>query len=373
MSVGSARFATLSNMSAIPSSDLAPLAAPAPTRLFASDNASGVHPAVMDALAAANEGHALAYGMDPWTERASARFADLFDADLEVAFTWGGTGANVVGLQCLLQPWQGVICADSAHIVVDECGAPERFTGCKLIDLPATAGKLVPEQIRSQLHALGDEHHVQPRVVSITQSTEMGTVYTVDEIAALADAAHSAALVLHLDGARISNAAVALDCDLHRMIVETGVDVMSFGGTKNGMMYGEAVVFLRPELGEHARFVRKQAGQLSSKMRFISAQFEALLTNDLWLHNARHANEMASLLAGRVAGIDGVEVTASPEVNAVFATVPAGAIEPLIEWSRFWVWDEDRHLVRWMCSFDTTVEDIDRFVAGVEEVAAAHA
>lgn len=321
---------------------------------------------------AANDGHALAYGADPWTDRAIGRFRELFDADVEVAFTWGGTGANVVGLQCLLHPWQAVICTDSAHIVVDECGAPERFTGAKLIDLPSSDAKLLPEQIRGQLRALGDEHHVQPHVVSITQSTELGTLYTVDEIAALADAAHAGGLALHLDGARISNAAAALGVDLRTMLVDTGVDVMSFGGTKNGMMYGEAVVFLRADLGAQARFVRKQAGQLSSKMRFISAQFEALLSNDLWLRNAAHANDMAGLLAESVSVIDGVEVITPPQVNAVFATLPAAAVEPLAEWSRFWVWDEERHLVRWMCSFDTTASDVERFAAGVAEVVAAH-
>jgi threonine aldolase len=349
-----------------------PIAATPPSTLFASDNASGVHPAVLEALSEANQGHALAYGMDPWTARATARFAEVLDTDVEVVFTWGGTGANVVGLQCLLRPWEGVICADSAHIVVDECGAPERFTGSKLIDLPAVHGKLRPEQLGPQLHALGDEHHVQPRVLSITQSTEMGTVYSLEELRALVEVAHGGGLVVHVDGARLSNAVAALGCTLHEMVVDTGVDVVTFGGTKNGLMYGEAVLFLRPELGEHARFVRKQAAQLASKMRYISAQFEALLTDDLWLHNAQHANEMARSLADEVRGIPGVEVVGAPEVNAVFATLPGAAIRPLIDWSQFWVWDADEDLVRWMCSFDTTPEDVRHFAAGVAEVVAAH-
>ncbi len=343
------------------------LDSPRPDTLFASDNASGVHPAVLEALGRANQGHALAYGMDPWTARVTERFRSLLDADVEVVVTWGGTGANVVGLQCLLQPWQGVVCTDNAHIVVDECGAPERFTGCKLIDLPTPDGKLRPDQVRGQLHALGDEHHVQPRVVSLTQSTELGTVYTLDELAELVQVSHDAGLVVHVDGARLANAAAALGCDLRALVTDAGVDVVTFGGTKNGLMYGEAVLFVRPELGEHARFVRKQAGQLASKMRYISAQFDALLTDDLWLRNATHANAMAALLAERVAGIDGVELSASPEVNSVFATVPADAIAPLIEWSPFWVWDEERHLVRWMCSFDTSPEDVERFAVGVAE------
>jgi threonine aldolase len=347
-----------------------------PETLFASDNAAGVHPVVLDALVAANTGHALAYGADPWTARAVARFRELLGTDggaTEVVFTWGGTGANVVGLQCLLAPWQAVICPDSAHIAVDECGAPERFTGCKLIEVPTADGRLSPEQVTRHLHLLGDEHHVQPRVVSITQSTEAGTLYRPDEIAALADVAHRNGLLLHVDGARIANAAAALDADLRAIVVDTGVDVLTFGGTKNGMMYGEAVVFLRPELGEHARFVRKQAGQLPSKMRYVSAQFEALLADDLWLRNARHANRQAARLAERMDAVPGVEVLRRPDVNAVFARLPAAAIRPLQDWSFFWVWDDADSTVRWMCSFDTTDDDVDRFVAGVAEVVAAHA
>ncbi len=342
-----------------------------PDRLFASDNAAGVHPAVLDALVRANTGHALAYGADPWTDRTEAAFRQLFGVDVDVALTWGGTGANVVGLQCLLSPWQAVVCPDSAHIAVDECGAPERFTGCKLLAVPTEDGKLRPEHVSDQLHAVGDEHHVQPRVVSITQSTELGTLYSPDEIAAIADVAHAAGLVLHVDGARIANAAAALGVDLATMLVDTGVDVLSFGGTKNGMMYGEAVVFLDRALGADVRFVRKQAGQLPSKMRFVAAQFEALLADDLWLDNARHANTMATELAAAVAAVDGVRLMSPPAVNAVFVTLPRAAIEPLREWSFFWVWDHGADLVRWMCSFDTTRDDVERFSAGVEQVVAA--
>lgn len=343
-----------------------------PDRLFASDNAAGVHPSVLDALVRANTGHTLAYGADPWTERATGALRDLFGVDVDVAFTWGGTGANVVGLQCLLAPWQAVICPDSAHIAVDECGAPERFTGCKLLTVPTEDGKLRPEQVTDQLHALGDEHHVQPRVVSITQSTELGTLYGPDEIAAIVDVAHAAGLVVHVDGARIANAAAALDVDLHAMLVDTGVDVLSFGGTKNGMMYGEAVVFLDRTLGRDVRFVRKQAGQLPSKMRYVAAQFEALLADDLWLANARVANEMAARLASSVAAVPGVTVVAPPAVNAVFATLPRDAIAPLRDWSFFWVWDHADDLVRWMCSFDTTEADVDRFTEGLAQIVAAH-
>ena len=346
-----------------------------PACLFASDNAAGVHPAVIESLVEANAGHTLAYGADPWTKRATASFRDLLTPDIEVLFTWGGTGANVVGLQCLLAPWQGVICPDSAHIAVDECGAPERFTGCKLLTVPTPDGKLVPDQITDHLHALGDEHHVQPAVVSITQSTEMGTLYTADQVAAICDTAHANGLTVHMDGARIANAVAATAgtgathdegvSALRRLLVETGVDVLSFGGTKNGMMYGEAVVFLRPELGRNAKFVRKQGGQLPSKMRYVAAQFEALLANGLWIDNAANANAMATRLAARLATVEGVDVQGEPAVNAVFATLPHDLIAPLQDWAFFWVWDQAEALVRWMCSFDTTTDDVDRFADGV--------
>jgi len=345
----------------------------APRTSFASDNASGVHPAVMAALAEANTGHALAYGDDDITPRAVAALRDLFGVPAEVVFTWGGTGANVVGLQCLLAPYQGVICPDSAHIHVDECGAPERFTGSKLLAVRTRDGKLRPEQIEAQVHALGDMHHVQPAVVSITQSTEMGTLYTPAEVTALAEVAHHHGLRVHLDGARIANAAAALGGDIRSFTVDAGVDVLTFGGTKNGMMYGEAVVFLDPVLGEAARFVRKQAGQLPSKMRYVSAQFEALLADDRWLHNAAHANEMASLLAERAESVAGVDVQRPPAVNSVFVTVPPEALTALQDWSFFWEWNPATTEVRWMTSFDTTPDDVERFTDGVAALIAQHA
>jgi len=340
----------------------------APSTLFASDNGSGVHPAVMEALVRANAGHALAYGADDWTARVTDRFRDVFEAPVEVFFTWGGTGANVVGLQALLSPWEAVVCPASAHIAVDECGAVERFTGCKLIELPTADGKLRPDDLAGPVELLGVEHHSQPRVVSITQSTEMGTLYSVEDLGALAEAAHRSGFLVHLDGARIANATAALEVGLHEMVVATGVDVMTFGGTKNGMMYGEAVVFLRPDLARSARYVRKQAGQLPSKMRYVAAQFEAMLTDDLWLRNARHANAMATRLAAAVAPVPGVEVLHAPEVNGVFATVPAASIRPLQDWSFFWIWDAGASVVRWMCSFDTSPDDVDAFAAGVAAI-----
>ena len=345
----------------------------APRTSFASDNASGVHPAVMAALAEANVGHALAYGDDAVTPRAVAALRDLFGVPAEVVFTWGGTGANVVGLQCLLAPYQGVICPDTAHIHVDECGAPERFTGSKLLAVRTRDGKLQPEHIEAQVHALGVMHHVQPAVVSITQSTEMGTLYTAAEITALAETAHRHGLRVHLDGARIANAAAALGGDIRSFTVDAGVDVLTFGGTKNGLMYGEAVVFLDPELGRAANYVRKQAGQLPSKMRYVAAQFEALLADDRWLHNAAHANEMASLLAERADAVAGIEVQRPPAVNSVFVTVPPEALAALQRWSFFWEWNPAISEVRWMTSFDTTPDDVVRFTEGVAALVAEHA
>lgn len=344
-----------------------------PVASFASDNSAGVLPEVMDAIARANVGHAVAYGADAWTARATSAFGDLFGREVPVYFTFGGTGANVVGLQCLLAPHQAVLCPTNAHINTDECGAPERFTGSKLIDIPCADGKLRPEQLAPHLVGEHDVHHAQPRVVSITQSSEFGSLYTPDEIAALADFAHAHRMLLHLDGARIGNAAAALGGDVRSFTVDAGVDVLSFGGTKNGLLGGEAVVFLNPDLAANAGFVRKQSAQLPSKMRYIAAQFEALLTDGLWLRSAGHANEMATLLAERVEKLDGVRLARRPEVNAVFAYLPREVIPVLQDWSFFWTWDDAAGEVRWMCSFDTTAEDVDRFVAGVAHALSAPA
>jgi threonine aldolase len=261
-----------------------------------------------------------------------------------------------------------VICPANAHINTDECGAPERFTGAKLIDVPVDDGKLRPDDVLPLLGPPHGEHMVRPRVLAISQTTELGTVYSVEEIAALAELAHAHGLVLFVDGARLANAAASLDCSLRAMTLEAGVDVLSFGGTKNGLLYGEAIVYLRPELARRALFARKQAGQLPSKMRFIAAQFEALLTGDLWLESARHANRMAARLADAVAGLPGVAVPRAPQANSLFVQLPAAVVPPLQEWSFFWEWDEAEHLVRWMTSFATTEEDVDRFVAGLTRI-----
>ena len=339
-----------------------------PRHSFASDNVAGAHPQVLEALVAANDGSALPYGEDPWTARAVTRVREHFGAEAEVFFAYGGTGANVAALLSLLLPHEAVICPSSAHINTDECGAPERFTGAKLIDVPVADGKLRPDDVRPLLGPAQDEHHVRPAVLSISQTTELGTVYTVDEIAALAELAHAYDLVLFVDGARLANAAASLGCTLREMTLEAGVDVLSFGGTKNGLLAGEAIVYLRPELARHARFARKQAGQLPSKMRFIAAQFEALLTGDLWLESARHANRMAARLADAVSGLPGITVSRAPQANSLFVQLPPEVIPPLQEWSFFWEWDEAEHLVRWMTSFATTEEDVERFAAGLRRL-----
>jgi threonine aldolase len=342
-----------------------------PACSFASDNTAGVLPEVLDALAAANTPAALAYGSDRWTEALTERFRAEYDAPVEVLLCWGGTGAHVVGLASLLAPWQAIICTDDAHIAVDECGAPTRFSGAMLLTVPTDDGKLVPAHLDRFRPYLGDEHHPQPAVVSISQVTELGTVYTVDEIGELAEAVHAAGMNLHLDGARIANAVAATGAGLPEMIRDTGVDVMTFGATKNGAMYGEAVVYVRPELADGARFTRKQAGQLPSKARFVAAQLLALIEEDRWIHHAAHANAMAVRLADAARSIDGVTLAHEPAANAVFVHLPRPAIDALQAWSFFWDWDHETSMVRWMTSFATTEADVDRFVAGVRAVLAS--
>jgi threonine aldolase len=337
---------------------------------FASDNAAGVHPAVMEALVAANRGHAIAYGNDDWTTRLQGVLGEVFGQTVVALPVWGGTGANIVSLACLVQASDAVLCTQMSHINVDEGGGPERLTGAKLLDLPAPDGKLTPDQVRSYESWRGDEHHPQPRVVSITQSTELGTLYSADEVGALCDEAHRLGMFVHVDGARIANATAALGGDPAPFTTDAGVDVVSFGGTKNGMMYGEAVVFLRPELATRARFVRKQLTQLPSKARFISAQLLALLDGGLWLDLAGHANTMARRLYDATAGVPGVVFDQPPAVNGLFPVLPVGAAATLQEWCRFYDWDPDRRQVRWMTAWDTQPGDVDAFAAGVRAVVA---
>jgi threonine aldolase len=337
-----------------------------PIRSFASDNNAVVHPEVMEAMRRANQGHAVGYGDDLQTAAAVRKFREEFGADVEVFFVFNGTAANVLSLQALTRPFHAVLCPELSHIYIDECGAPEKFTGCKLIPLPATGGKLTVETVAHAYHGIGDQHHVQPRVVSITQSTEMGTVYKPAEVEALARFAHERKMFLHMDGARISNAAAAQRLTLKQATRDLGVDVLSFGGTKNGLMGVEAVVFFRPELAEDLLFIRKQGMQLASKMRYMSAQMEALLTNDLWCRNAEHANGMARLLEQEVRKIPRVKIVYPVEANGVFAQIPREAIKKIQERYFFYVWSEEESVVRWMCSFDTTEDDVREFVKFVQ-------
>ncbi|MDQ0642607.1 threonine aldolase family protein [Microbacterium murale] len=338
-------------------------------RGFASDNYSGIHPEILAAIAAANEGHQVAYGEDAYSERLQEVFRSHLGDGIQAFPVFNGTGANVVGLQSMLPRWGAVITASTAHINVDEGGAPERIGGMKLLTVPTDDGKLTPELVDREAWGWGDEHRAQPLVVSITQSTELGTLYTASEIRALADHAHGHGMHLHMDGARISNAAAALDLPLRAFTRDAGVDVLSFGGTKNGAMLGEAIVVLNPEASSGLLYGRKYNMQLSSKMRFVSAQLIALLEGDLWLRNAKHSNAMAARLrSGIEAGLDagsirGVEFTQETQSNGVFATLPAGVADQLRESFRFYDWDAARNEVRWMCSFDTQESDVDAFVA----------
>ena len=341
---------------------------PAPEHSFSSDNSAGAHPAVLEAVIAANQGHASAYGDDRWTEEATARFRDLFGVPAEVFLVWNGTGANVMSLATMVQAGDCVVCSEWAHIAVDETGAPERALGAKVLTLASATAKLVPEQLRELAHLQGVQHHAQPGVVSITQSTELGTIYSAGEVAALCDTAHSMGMLVHLDGARIANATAALGgtvAALRSFTVDAGVDVLSFGGTKAGTLGGEAVVYLNTSLARRAMYVRKQVNQLPSKMRFVAAQFNALLHDDLWIRLAAHSNSMALRLYEGTREVQGVEFDLAPSVNSVFPCLPAHIIEPLRQWSFFWDWNVARNQVRWMTSWDTTEADVRLFVAGL--------
>lgn len=342
-----------------------------PEHFFASDNNATVHPDVLEALARVNSGHALAYGDDDVTRTANEMFDDVFGRPVETFFVWNGTGANVLALATCLRPAGAVVCTQCAHINVDETGAPERLLGSKLIDLPHVGGKLDPGSVRDVGRDLGVVHHVQPSVLSITQSTEWGTVYTVDEIGVLCDVAHSLGMLVHLDGARIANAVVALGGGaemLRRLTVEAGVDVVSFGGTKNGLMFGEAVVYLDSDVAKYAPFVRKQVTQLPSKVRYIAAQFQAFFTDDLWLKNAAHANSQCLDLYQKVKDLPGVDAT-PPQVNSLYPVLDEAIREPLRGWSFFYDWDAPKSQVRWMTAWDTTSTDVDRFVAAIGHLA----
>lgn len=339
-------------------------------RGFASDNNSGVLPEVLDAISNVNHGHAVGYGGDKYTQETIDIFRSVFGMPLDLFFVYNGTGANVVALQAMTRPFNAIICAETAHINVDECGAPEKHTGCKVLSIETPDGKLTPAVIKKHLHGFGFEHHAQPGVVSITQSTEMGTLYTLDELRELCSFVHDQGLLVHMDGARISNAAAALNCSLADTTCHVGVDVLSFGGTKNGLMFGEAVVFFNRNLAAQTPYIRKQTSQLHSKMRYVAAQFSAFLTNELWRKHALHANKMARILAEEAARVPGVTLTQKVEVNGVFAIIPREWIARLQQEFFFYMWDESRSEVRWMTSFDTTEEDIQTFVALLNKISA---
>lgn len=335
-------------------------------RGFGSDNHSGISPEVLKAIADANIDHALAYGDDEYCNRVESIFKKYFGSQTKPYFVFNGTGANVLNIDLMCRSHHAVICAETAHINVDECGAPQRIVGSKLLVVQTPEGKLTPELVKTQLHGFGFEHHAQPKAISITQPTELGTLYTIEEIKALADLAHRYNMYLHMDGARLANAAAALNCSFKQMTTDVGVDCLSFGGTKNGLLMGESCVILNPDLDVDSKYRRKQMAQLCSKMRFIAAQFEAYLQNDLWLRNAQHSNKMAQLLYKSVKNLSGLRVLYPVQVNSVFVQLPREVWTSLLDDYFFYDWNEANDEVRWMCSFDTTEQDIFDFVEALK-------
>ncbi|MCD6113483.1 MAG: low specificity L-threonine aldolase [Bacteroidales bacterium] len=337
---------------------------------FASDNNSGVHPDILQSIIEANKGDAVGYGDDKYTKKAIKKFKEIFGEDTDVYFVFTGTGANIIGLKSITNTFNSIICAETAHINVDECGAPEIFTGCKLLPIPTKDGKINVEKIKCHIHDIGFEHHSQPKVVSITNTTELGTLYSCEEIKKISNYVHANNMYLHMDGARISNASASLKKGLKEITKDAGVDVLSFGGTKNGMMYGEAVLFFNKKLSENTKYFRKQSSQLCSKMRFISAQFIKFFENDLWLKNATHSNKMAKLLEEKLKDIPEITITQKVESNSVFAIIPQKYIKKLQEKYFFYMWDENKSEVRWMTSYDTEEKDIDNFVSAIKNIIA---
>jgi threonine aldolase len=337
-------------------------------KTFASDNYSGVHSKIMEALIRANEGHAASYGADEYTSRAIDKFKKIFGGDVGVFFAYNGTGANVLGLKAISLSFQSILCSELAHINVDESTAPELFTGCKIIPLPTQDGKIYPVDIEKKIIRVGDQHHPQARIVSISQTTEYATVYSIAEVKALADLVHSHKMYLHMDGSRLSNAAVSLQADFKEFTFDAGVDVLSFGGTKNGMMFGEAVIFSKASMAEFFPYIRKQGMQLHSKMRFIGAQFEALLTNDLWKESASWSNKMAKRLEVGLRQFPQLKITQEVKANGVFAIFPQDTIPAMQQEFFFYVWNDKTSEVRLMCSFDTTEEEVDKFVNKLGEL-----
>ena len=336
-------------------------------RGFGSDNHSGISPEVIEAIAQANSDHALAYGDDEYTQRLETLINETFGPQAKVYLVFNGTGANVLCIDAMCRSHEAVVCAETAHINVDECGAPQRVVGCRLLTVDTPDGKLTPELVKSRLHGFGFEHHSQPKAISISQPTELGTLYSKEEIKALADLAHSYKMYLHVDGARLANAAVALGCTFKEMTTDLGVDALSFGGTKNGLLMGESCVLLNPALDVDMKYRRKQMTQLASKMRFMAAQFICYIESGIWRRNAEHSNRMAQLLRSEVEKVEGVKIMYPVQVNSVFAQLPTDVWHRLQERYFFYDWDEAADVVRWMCSFDTTEEDIHSFVNALKE------
>ncbi|MGC3977876.1 MAG: low specificity L-threonine aldolase [Paludibacteraceae bacterium] len=330
-------------------------------KTFASDNYSGIHPDILNAINKANKGHEISYGDDTFTTEAQQAFEREF-GEVMVLYAFNGTGANVVALKTCLLPFQSILCAETAHIYVDECGAPVQGSGSMIIPYKTKDGKLKPEMLEKEISQLGNVHHVQPKVISISQSTELGTVYTLNELKALTDFAHRNDMYVHLDGARISNAVASLGISLREATVDCGIDIMSFGGTKNGLMIGEAILIFNEKLKKNAAFLHKQSAQLFSKNRFIAAQFSALLNDECWRKMALHSNNMAQRIASQLSKIKEVSIIQPVQANALFVIIPQHAVEPLREAYRFYDWDTETGALRWMCSFDTTEEDVDNFI-----------
>ena len=336
-------------------------------RSFASDNNSGVHPLVMEALNRANIDHSLGYGDDKWTEEAVAKIKETFTPNCVPLFVFNGTGSNVVALQLMTRPYHSIFCAETAHIYVDECGSPVKMTGCQIHPIATPDGKLTPELMQPYLHGFGDQHHSQPRALYISQCTELGTIYTLEELKRLTDFAHLNGMYVHMDGARLANACVALNLSFKELTVDCGIDILSFGGTKNGLMLGESVVIFNPELKKEALYVRKQSAQLASKLRYLSCQFTAYLTDDLWKKNAAHANAMARKLYEGLQTLPDVQFTQKMESNQLFLTMPRPVIDRLMKSYFFYFWNEAENEIRFVTSFDTTEEDIQTLLQAVKD------
>lgn len=335
--------------------------------IFLSDNSSGVHENVIKKIIEVNKGFTFPYGHDPYTEEAEKKFADVFNKNISIFFTLNGTSANIVALSAMLSSFEAVICADTTHIHTDECGAFEKFIGAKILTVPNKNGKIYPEQLDKFLLARGNEHHNQPKVITISQTTEMGSVYNLQEIKNLADYAHANGMYLHVDGARIANALIATNSTAEEMISKTAVDMLSFGGSKNGLMMGEAVVVLNPELASNLKYIRKQSMQLISKMRFVAAQFLAYLEDDLWLSNARAANSMAQYLKDELEKLKGVSIDGEVEANMLYAIFPQKSIDELFPKNFFYINDAAKRKLRFVTSFNTSKENIDDFISQLKE------